>query len=145
MFLKAFLLIENSEPSQAWAYVSAASNLCITLHYHLAYPPKPHNTLQYATQGRLFWTVYKLDKGLSARLGRASTLRDDEITLSAGGNDESVVLARVQARIYDELFSVAGLSLSDAEREKRAIMLATELRAVISETFVQAIASAAPC
>jgi hypothetical protein len=85
----------------------------------------------------LFWTVYKIEKGLSLRLGRSSNLRDAEITIA---NDQEELrrtgLARIQGKIYDQLYSPEGLSRSDAERGRLAETLAGELRALVHTTRI---------
>lgn len=86
------------------------------------------------TQARLFWTVYKLDKGLSFRLGRSSNLRDEEITLPIDISDEPVQIARVQGRIYDQLYSPRGLSRPHEERSQIAAVLTAKLKDLVDVT-----------
>jgi len=122
----------------AWTFISAASSLCQTLGYHRLYPPKENDRPLRAAQERLFWTVYKLEKGLSLRLGRSSKIRDDEITLPFDPNEpRSNRLGRIQGKIYDQLYSPVGLSQPDDERGHIAEELAGELRELINETHVE--------
>lgn len=51
------------------------------------------------------------------------------------------MLGRVQGRVYDELFSVAGVSQSDEERWARANSLANEVRDVINQALMSAFVS----
>ncbi|KAF2181556.1 hypothetical protein K469DRAFT_671308 [Zopfia rhizophila CBS 207.26] len=132
--LGVFQAIEGSETTKAWTYISTAANLCQTLGYHCPQFEKTSDETKRAAQERLFWTVYKLDKGLSFRLGRSSNIRDDEITLPIDLSDEPTMIARTQGRIYDQLYSPTGLFRPDDERGHIAQALATELRDLINES-----------
>jgi hypothetical protein len=131
-----FNAIDISETAKAWTLISTASNLCQTLGYHRPQSSKNADQLRQVAQERLFWTVYKLEKSLSFRLGRSSNFRDDEIALRIDPLDVSVRLARIQGKIYDQLYSVVAFSRSNEERGNLARGLATELRETISETQV---------
>ena len=84
-----------------------------------------------AIQERLFWTVYKQDKSLSFRLGRSSNFRDEEITLAIDTNDQALGVAKLRGRIYDQLYSIVGLSQSHDERGVLAKTIAVELEQII--------------
>lgn len=121
----------------AWAFISAASDLCQTLGYHrLRFLKENDHPLQCAQQ-RLFWTVHRLDKGLSLRLGRSCNIRDAEITLPFPDGSRSTRIAIIQGKVYDQLYSPGGLSRPDAERGYIAETLAGELRELISEIYVE--------
>ncbi|KAK7192499.1 C6 transcription factor [Paraphaeosphaeria sporulosa] len=85
-------------------------------------------------QQRLFWAVYRLDKGISLRLGQSSTIRDEEISLSSIPDDPGVRTASIQGRAYNELYSPKGLLREDAERAYIAASLGTELKQCINDT-----------
>ncbi|KAE8451664.1 hypothetical protein EG329_003121 [Mollisiaceae sp. DMI_Dod_QoI] len=132
--LGTFNAVENCKSSQAWTFISTAANFCQTLGYHRSHPPRGDNDSLLATQRRLFWTVYKVEKGLSLRLGRSSTIRDVDITLPID-QTRPTRLGRIQGQVYDQLYSPAGLSQPyNAERGRMAEALAKELRDVIKET-----------
>lgn len=92
-------------------------------------------------QTRVFWLIYIFEKGLSLRLGRSSTLRDSDITIPVpdmgstseiayfGRLKKMVDLARLQGKIYDQLYSPAALIEPQASRTARAKSLASELEA----------------
>lgn len=92
-------------------------------------------------QTRVFWLIYIFEKGLSLRLGRSSTLRDSDITIPVpdmtstseigyfGRLKKMVELARLQGKIYDQLYSPAALVEPQVTRTTRARSLASELEA----------------
>ena len=91
----------------------------------------------------LFWTIYMTEKMLSLRLGRSSTFRDQDITLSRLGGERSngscltelnpgwVNMASIQGRIYDDIYSPRALMQPPQTRTSRARALAAELKAVM--------------
>lgn len=120
----------------AWTYISTAAQQCLTLGYHRL--RKITNQPLQTAQANLFWTIHKLDKGLSLRLGRASTIRDSEITLPPSPNEpRSTRVARIQGQVYDHLYSPAGLSRLDYDRGLVAEALARDLRELISEVHLE--------
>ena len=91
-----------------------------------------------AAQQKLFWTVYKIDKGLSLRLGRCSNIRDDEIMLPELPNDHRAIrVARIQGKVYDQLYGPMSLRRSDIERGHMAETLAEEARGLVNEVYVE--------
>jgi hypothetical protein len=81
---------------------------------------------------RLFFTIYRLDKSLSLRLGRPSNIPEYNISLSYEPTEVRWnKAANVQARVYDELYSSLGLSRSDADRINSVTSLSGELRMLI--------------
>ncbi|KAI1459923.1 hypothetical protein F4805DRAFT_465878 [Annulohypoxylon moriforme] len=130
--LGAFNAIENSRATMAWTFISTASDLCQRLGYH-RFPSKGVDPSLRAAQERLFWTIYKFERGLSLRYGRPSSIRDVEITLPINPNElRTTKVARIQGKVYDELYSPVGLSRPDDERSRIAVILAAELREIIS-------------
>ena len=143
---QAFHFIELSRPSMAWTYSSKASELCQTLGYHRNVPMQidSQDTTQYKLF--LFWSVYFLDKGLSLRLGRASTIPDCEITLprpSVNSFSHAPVMAyfplwiecaRCQGNIYAMLYSPSSLAQPDTVRHDRVQILVNDLQALEKAT-----------
>lgn len=86
------------------------------------------------TQEQLFWAVYRLEKGISLRLGRPSCFRSGDIPLPPIPDDARIRLADIQGRAYDELYSPRGLARSDTEKACAAESLAVELRQCIIDT-----------
>jgi Fungal specific transcription factor domain len=120
----------------AWKFISAASDLCLTLGYHRRQPKSGKNDDQSSQEQRLFWTVYAIEKGISLRLGRSSNIRDGEITLPFDPDSESrsIKLGRINGMIYDQLYSPVGLARLEDERSYTAEALARDLRQLIDET-----------
>lgn len=109
--------------------------MCLQLGYHRLKLQKRHPQSTQSAQENLFWTVYKIEKGLSLRLGRSSNVRDTEITIACDSTTSSRIgLARIQGHIYDRLYSPIGLSRSENERACIAVELASDLRALIDAT-----------
>ena len=122
----------------AWTFISRASDLCQTLGYHRLRPAKETDQPLRAAQEHLFWTIYKIEKGLSLRLDRSSNIQDAEITLASDpGMSRPTRLARIQGELYHQLYSPKGLSRKDHERVRMAEALAGELRELINETHVE--------
>jgi hypothetical protein len=135
--------VENSKISLAWVFISTASNICQTLGYHRACPSSDSEELLQAAQTCLFWNIYRMEKALSLLLGRASTIRDSDVTLPLDAEeDRHTRLGRIQGMIYDQLYSVAGSTQTDDfARGRIAIQLAKELREVIKKTHAAHVVS----
>lgn len=114
----------------AWTYISAAVNHCHTRQYHrLQDSSDPKQGV-----GRdLFLSVYRFEKGLSLRLGRPSGIRDAEITLPVASSEHLATRsARIQGQVYDQLYSLGGLS-NPEERDRLARALSEEVEGILVE------------
>lgn len=123
-----------------------ASELCQTLGYHRKPPQNGRQSVSPRYAQFLFWTAYFVDKSLSLRLGRASTIQDWDITTSPPtmpSDDEEPVLAfyvlwtktaRCQGSIYEMLYSPASVTQPDGERQSRVNSLAANLHQIARET-----------
>ncbi|TKW53805.1 hypothetical protein CTA1_5932 [Colletotrichum tanaceti] len=120
-----FHAVEISKPSLGWTLASKASELCHTLGYHRAEALKTARSDARPTvivdgmhwHQYLFWNVYYIDKSLSLRLGRASTIPDGHVTMPLTPVEASkdnpilpyIVLwiktAKCQGQIYEKLYS----------------------------------------
>lgn len=90
----------------------------------------------------LFWTNYFLDKSLSLRLGRASTIPDWDITTRRPSPDDTqnepaiayfaqwVEVARCQGTIYELLYSPEAVTQPDHVRHARVQLLVNNLQAL---------------
>ncbi|KAH8200807.1 hypothetical protein TruAng_005044 [Truncatella angustata] len=135
----AFNAIQDSKAIMAWTFISAASNHCQTLGYHRHRSAREIDQTLKDVQDRLFWTVYRFDKSLSLRLGRSSSFRDSDIELPFDVNTtRPTMVARIQGRVYDQLYSPMGLSRPYEERGHEAELLAEQLRELISATHIEA-------
>ncbi|KLU90616.1 fungal specific transcription factor domain-containing protein [Magnaporthiopsis poae ATCC 64411] len=148
LLLGSSYAVEIAKPSLAWQLNCAASQLCLTMGYHRALPAPsesqelPHNRDAYEQSKRLvlFWFTYTLDKGLALRLGRPSVIQDYDITVpwQVGPIREWeeyrdtlnvwIRHARVQGRMYDELYSPAALQRPMDARVRTVVELVAELR-----------------
>lgn len=98
-------------------------------------------------KSKLFWSLYMLEKNLSLQLGRSSTLRDHDITVSLrsvrfgsqGGTSLGILapqwlqLAQIEGRVYDELYSPQALCQDPGMRESRARNLASEVQRITED------------
>jgi hypothetical protein len=113
--------------------------MCQTLGYHRL-PAAKVETKELVAKKALFWGVYALDKGLSLRLGRTSVLHDYDISTTFTPLPANPVLrcwheicrswvefARIQGRVYTELYTVASINGPQQVREEQARKLAAEL------------------
>jgi hypothetical protein len=122
----------------AWKFVSAALDLCQTLGYHRRRPRTERDQALRDAQEQLFWTVYGMEKGLSLRLGRSSTIRDGEITLPLDQDEpRATKLGRIHGMVYDQLYSPVGLSRSSDERSYAVESLAEDVRRIIREAHAE--------
>ncbi|KAI5211399.1 hypothetical protein E4T38_01467 [Aureobasidium subglaciale] len=74
--------IYAADVNAAWILTSTAARLCQSMGYHRLMPPKSGGTEVYEKRVILFWGVYFVDKSLSLRLGRASSLQDYDFSTS---------------------------------------------------------------
>lgn len=82
-----------------------------------------------------------MEKGLSLRLGRASHIRDEDITLAWESDPKDIRAARIQGKVYDQLYSPSGLSRTQNERVVIAQSLVQELRSLIDEADAEIVVS----
>ncbi|KAH7088962.1 hypothetical protein FB567DRAFT_321733 [Paraphoma chrysanthemicola] len=113
-----------------WKLSTIAARHCLALGYHrqelvVALPsPKSHRV------HRLFWSVYFLDRSLVLTLGRAPTIPEYDIDTEPTpisedpgkrpwdqGHGLFIDLSRIQAQIYETLYSPASCRLSIVDRK----------------------------
>ncbi|KAI8664352.1 Zn(2)-C6 fungal-type domain-containing protein [Fusarium keratoplasticum] len=113
-----------------WRLSSTAARHCLVLGYHrehvvAAMPPDEADRVR-----RLFWSIYFSDKSTVLSLGRTSTIQDldvdlDPYAISSDPGRESwdtslwmfIDYARIQASIYENLYSPASRRRSTADRQ----------------------------
>jgi hypothetical protein len=88
----------------------------------------------------LFWNTYFIDKSLSLRLGRASTIQDWDVTVPLPPEDPVnatplspfislwIATARCQGHIYELLYSPGSMKESDDVRRFRSQKLVCDLQ-----------------
>ncbi|KAM5349179.1 hypothetical protein ACJ41O_009002 [Fusarium nematophilum] len=130
--LGALQSIEDSKTSMAGTLISAALSHCQTLGYHrLGLARGDEGPLRIAKE-RLFWAVYSIENGLSLRLGRSSGIRDTDIILAIDPDEpRSTKIARIQKKVYEQLYSPAGLASSPEKRIQVAQELSNEARVIV--------------
>ncbi|RYP07504.1 hypothetical protein DL765_009137 [Monosporascus sp. GIB2] len=150
LLLGANWAVELAKPTLAWQMTATACNLCQTLGYHRATTYKDDPTDTREKRPVLFWAVYQLDKGLSLRLGRASAMRDFDITLPRHvlelplGPDWCEIfnswtkVAEIHGNIYEKLYSPAALTQPEPERVAAAWGLAEELKILVAQASLAA-------
>lgn len=137
-----YYALDISEPHLAWTLATKASELCQTLGYHHVGHKSENSKRESRHKQRLFWFLYVVEKGLSLRLGRASTIQDWDVTIplpeSTPEDQESnqtsalflglgVKLARCQGDIHELLYSSTSLALPDHVRHSRVQILENQL------------------
>ncbi|KAF2965254.1 hypothetical protein GQX73_g8332 [Xylaria multiplex] len=128
--------VESSKATLAWTYISNAATLCYTLGLNRLVNSGQHDQ---ETRVNLFWMVVLLEKSLSLRLGRPSNLRDVELTTPLPSDPNLKRCSQtsiIQGKIYDQLYSLAGLAKLDPERGVYAQLLESELREIINESKI---------
>ncbi|KAF7550475.1 hypothetical protein G7046_g8006 [Stylonectria norvegica] len=141
----AFHAIEVSKPSLSWTLSSKASELCQTLGYHRTSSMTNDKPKETGYKQLLFWSVYYMDKSLSLRLGRASTIPDWDVTVPlptvgdpAFGTLSAyfclwVSTAKCQGNIYEMLYSPDSMLQPNHVRQARAHALVNELHKITNE------------
>ncbi|KAI8214163.1 hypothetical protein K4K52_002021 [Colletotrichum sp. SAR 10_76] len=147
-----FHAVEISKPSLAWTLASKASELCQTLGYHRVEclkntkdDGKPRVRGMHWHQF-LFWNVYYVDKSLSLRLGRASTIPDWHITMPEPSLEDPledpllpyyvlwIHTAKCQGKIYEMLYSPDSMAQPYHVRQTRVHELVSMLHEVETRT-----------
>ncbi|KAJ5015428.1 hypothetical protein K4K57_000211 [Colletotrichum sp. SAR 10_99] len=147
-----FHAVEISKPSLAWTLASKASELCQTLGYHRVEclkntkdDGKPRVRGMHWHQF-LFWNVYYIDKSLSLRLGRASTIPDWHITMPEPSLEDPledpllpyyvlwIHTAKCQGKIYEMLYSPDSMAQPYHVRQTRVHDLVSMLHDVETRT-----------
>ncbi|EEY20412.1 fungal specific transcription factor domain-containing protein [Verticillium alfalfae VaMs.102] len=135
----AFHAIEISKPSLSWVLTCKASELCQTLGYHRASSMKNDKPEDREFKVFIFWSVYFIDKSLSLRLGRASTIPDWDVTVQPPDVKTAekralvgyfclwIKAARCQGNTYEKLYSPDAIKQSDSVRLARVEKLVSDL------------------
>ncbi|KAK4196404.1 putative transcriptional regulatory protein [Triangularia verruculosa] len=148
----AFYAVELSKPSLAWILASKAAELCLTLGYH-----RDDGYVLFNSGGDkissdrhrrhfLFWSVYIVDKNLSLRLGRSSSIQDYDISVSYPSTDDPgsfgitsffllwVLSARIQGQVYEMLYCSEAVSQPESVKRARVKTLVGRLEEVEAKT-----------
>ncbi|KAF4824186.1 putative transcriptional regulatory protein [Colletotrichum siamense] len=142
----AYHAVEVAKPSLAWTLNCAAAQLCQSLGYHRIASVRSSNKDDEDYKIFLFWSVYFVDKSLSLRLGRPSSIQDYDVTVPYPSSSSKihgalmsyfclwVIVSSIQGKTYEQLYSPEALSQPASVREGRARGLAAELQRVTERT-----------
>lgn len=134
----------TSKSSAAWSLVTTALHMCISAGYHRATSSKDDPPVLREQKSWIFWSLYSAEKGLSLRLGRASSVSDYDITLPLPGLAKAdckpyysctvrwIKLSSIQGRVYKRLYSPVALSGPQESRIAWAQSLAAETTGLYS-------------
>jgi hypothetical protein len=134
--------MEISKPSLAWTLVISAQEISHALGSHKRERGADNGCDFPNHAGLLFWAIYYLEKTLSLRLGRASTIPDADITVPLPGGSQMpacpglayfqlhVKLAGLSGRIYTELYSAHSLTEAAEQRQAKVQALSREAREI---------------
>ena len=142
---ETFHAIGISKPLLCWTLSSKASELCQTLGYHRTTSVKEDKPEVLRYKQFLFWSTYYIDKSLSLRLGRASTIPDWDITIKQPSTTDPnepllayfalwIKAARCQGNIYEMLYSPDSMHQSNDTRQSRVQWLVSYLYELEQET-----------
>ncbi|KAK7224934.1 hypothetical protein V2G26_012937 [Clonostachys chloroleuca] len=142
----AFYAIDQSKPSLSWTLSAKASDLCQTLGYHRLASMENDKPEDIRYKQFLLWSVYFVEKGLSLRLGRPSTIPDWDITIPRPSINDAhsepvsayfvlwIETARCQGNIYEMLYSPNSLTQSNQARQSRVETLISDLNSLEAAT-----------
>jgi hypothetical protein len=118
--------------------------MCISAGYHRSASTKNDAPLIRKQKSWVFWSLYSVEKGMSLRLGRSSSVLDYDITLplpEPDGDENTpyytctirwIKLSSIQGRVYKMLYSPAALSGPQASRTAWAQSLAAETKSLFN-------------
>lgn len=119
--------------------------MSITAGFHRASSAKNESRQETNQKAWLFWSLYSVEKGLSLRLGRPSSILDYDITVPLPQHDDPEItaytstftrwirLSIVQGKIYKMLYSPAALAETPERRATWACSLVEETRKIYKE------------
>ncbi|KAJ6188326.1 hypothetical protein N7519_003234 [Penicillium mononematosum] len=144
MYMAAIYCLQCGKPFAAWAFISRASLMSQALGMHSSYVMATEPAEKAQQNLRLFWALYVIEKAVSLRLGRCSTIRDHDITVPRLLLDRKmssllynrlpdwIDLANLYGRVYDNIYSPNALAQPVSVREARARALAGELERIMA-------------
>jgi hypothetical protein len=136
--------MKSSKSSAAWSLVTTALNMCVLAGYHRAASSNNDTPLLRKQKSWIFWSLYSVEKGLSLRLGRSSSVSDYDITLPVPELEKAdckpyysctirwIKLSSIQGRVYKMLYSPAAVSEPQESRTAWAQSLAAETKGIYS-------------
>ncbi|KAL5356636.1 fungal-specific transcription factor domain-containing protein [Aspergillus floccosus] len=144
MYMATVYCLQRGKPFAAWAFISRASLMSQALGLHNDHVMAIEPAEEAEKKIRLFWALYVLEKAVSLRLGRPSTIRDRDITVPRPLLDRRmtsllhnrlpdwVTVASLYGRVHDHIYSPSALAQPVSIRESRTRALASELERIIA-------------
>lgn len=132
---KIIITTTSPNPQIAWTLRSAGANIVYTLGLHRSIDGIGLSPEDIEQRRNVFWVFYMLEKAIGHNLGRPSVINDDDIAVElppkksgilqspsgAGVYDifqDSITLAIIRSRIYNELYSASSQTKSEEHRMK---------------------------
>ncbi|OJJ58392.1 hypothetical protein ASPSYDRAFT_90561 [Aspergillus sydowii CBS 593.65] len=144
LYMASLHCLHRAKVSTAWTFISRASLMCLDLGLHSSYSIVTQHETAVQRKMYLFWAVYALEKSVALRLGRPSTIRDQDITIPRLTLDRKMAslaynrlpdwidFASIYGRLYDSLYSPKALTKPVSIRMSRTSALASELERMIA-------------
>lgn len=141
--------MSQCKATMAWTYISTASRMSQAMGLHRTASQAEQELNPEARQHtKVFWAMFILEKNLSLQLGRSSTLRDHDITISlkhvrtvyqVGGSlgvlsPKWLQVSQIEGRVYDEIYSPDALQQSPRQRDARAMKLVADMNEIINSS-----------
>ncbi|RSL69291.1 hypothetical protein CEP53_002264 [Fusarium sp. AF-6] len=139
MYVAALYCLQMNKPNAAWTFVTKASLLGQAIGMNSSLTMSSEITEQRQYKNRLFWAMYCLEKSISLRLGRCSTIRDHDVTIPQplaeqrtspdwyNSLPEGIELSRLFGMVFDDLHSPSALVQPVPVRRSRAKALAAKM------------------
>ncbi|GFF64681.1 hypothetical protein IFM62136_06038 [Aspergillus lentulus] len=144
LYMASLHCLHRGKVSTAWTFISRASLMCLALGLHSSHALVTEQESAVQRKMCLFWAVYALEKAVALRLGRPSTIRDQDITIPRLTLDRKMTslacnrlpdwidIASLYGRLYDSLYSPTALTQPGSVRVSRTSALASELERMIA-------------
>ncbi|RHZ43307.1 putative C6 transcription factor [Aspergillus thermomutatus] len=144
LYMASLHCLHRGKVSTAWTFISRASLMCLALGLHSSHAMVTEQENAVQRKMCLFWAVYALEKAVALRLGRPSTIRDQDITIPRLTLDRKMTslaynrlpdwidVASLYGRLYDSLYSPTALTQPSSVRVSRTSALASELERMIA-------------
>ncbi|GFG03281.1 protein STB5 [Aspergillus udagawae] len=144
MYMASIYCLQRGKPFGAWTFISRASLMSQALGLHSNHVMAAESAEEGQRKIRLFWALYVLEKAVSLRLGRPSTIRDHDVTVPRPLLDRKMTsllynrlpdwidVASLYGRVYDYVYSPSALAQPVSARESRTRALAAELERIMA-------------
>ncbi|KAL2838554.1 hypothetical protein BJY01DRAFT_34159 [Aspergillus pseudoustus] len=145
LYMATIHCLRRGKAFAAWTFISRASLMSQAMEFHSSHATATTEPGERSQRNiHLFWAVYALEKPISLRLGRRSTIRDEDITVPRLAMDRKMAsvahnrlpdwidFASLYGRLYDELYSPSALAQPASIRDSRTKVLASELELMIA-------------